>query len=121
MAAMPDNPKQDNDPMCLLRLREALMVASLPAEKLIASFSPKLNVPYEIADDLGHWIEWAHINAMDVVFTSEQLSTLQQLDALLCSMSGEQNEPLWTDEALRRSPEWNEVRALAKRSVGLLG
>jgi hypothetical protein len=36
-------------------------------------------------------------------------------------MSGEDNAQLWTDEALRSRPEWEEVRRRARNALGLFG
>jgi hypothetical protein len=49
--------------------------------------------------------------------TTELLDALLRLDAYLASISGEENARLWQPEALD-GPEWDRVRALARRALG---
>jgi len=46
--------------------------------------------------------------------------TLDRIDASFAQMSGEQNFEKWTFDALRRSPEWSELRDLAKTALSQL-
>jgi hypothetical protein len=47
------------------------------------------------------------------------MEAILRLDEQLERMSGPQNADLWTDDALRRSPEWGTVRSLAAQAVRL--
>ena len=101
---------------CLSRLLEAARVASLPAEEQVQMFSPGLNVPYEIADDVGHWLQWT-LEVSKIDLSAQQHNALSDLESKLHSMSGPENEELWTDEALHGDPHWVRVRTLASRVV----
>jgi hypothetical protein len=103
----------------LIQLREALQQAALPAEGQIAKLKG-CDVPFEVADDAGHWIQWV-LQWPEAKLTDEQRSSLAELDELTDRMSGEHNAHLWTDEALRSRPEWNEVRRMACKALELFG
>jgi hypothetical protein len=51
----------------------------------------------------------------------EQSKLVEDLDQKLTEMSGTENEPLWTDEALSAAPEWTVVREAATRLVNAMG
>ncbi|TLN01262.1 hypothetical protein FDZ73_16585 [bacterium] len=51
----------------------------------------------------------------------EQKQSLIELDKFLDQMSGEVNALSWTDEALRSSPIWVEVRRLALEALSAFG
>ena len=54
-------------------------------------------------------------------FTGDQRDRLFALDDLLERMSGGENAGLWTPEARRRAPEWEEVRVRARAALLGLG
>lgn len=101
------------------QLRKALQQAVLPAEEQIAKLKG-FPVADEIADDLGNQIDWV-LQCPDAPLSEELRVSLSELDALLDQMSGPHNAHLWTDEALRSRPEWDEVRRRARRALELFG
>src|SRR5688572_17600723 len=103
----------------LIQLRKALQQAALPADCQIAKLKGS-DVPFEVADDAGHWIRWV-LQWAETTVTDEQRSSLAELDALTDRMSGEQNAYLWTEDALRSRPEWDEVRRMARKALELFG
>lgn len=103
----------------MVQLRKALQQAALPADCQIARLKG-FPVADEVADDVGNWILWV-LQRPDVNLTDEQRASLAELDALLGQMSGQHNTHVWTDEALRSLPEWEEVRSKASRSLTLFG
>jgi len=50
-----------------------------------------------------------------VVFSSEALAILREIDDQVSEMSGEDNSHLWTFDALHESDRWARVRSLARR------
>lgn len=56
-----------------------------------------------------------------VEFDPEQVKLVEDLDQRLAAMSGPEHEELWTDEALKTAPEWNEIRAAARLLVDKMG
>ena len=52
--------------------------------------------------------------AIPALFTLEQRNALLAVDRQLESMSGPENDELWTERALRTSVEWTVVRERAK-------
>jgi hypothetical protein len=101
----------------MIQLRRALQQAALPADRQIDRLKG-FDVPFEVADDVGNQILWA-LQWPDAKLTDEQRSNLVALDALTTQMSGEQNAELWTDDALRSRPEWEEVRHRARKILKL--
>ena len=105
--------------LSMIQLRKALQQAALPAEAQIARLKD-ICVADEVADDVGNQIlcvlQWP-----DIKLTNDQRSSLVMLDSLLDRMSGQQNAHLWTDEALRSRPEWDEVRRKARKALELFG
>jgi hypothetical protein len=99
-------------------LKQALRVASLPADQQIASFPKGTPVPDSIA---GHFFNWSRslIRHADSAITDEQRSALSALDARLNEMSErhERDKELWTEEGLRSRPEWKEVRRDARKTL----
>ncbi len=53
--------------------------------------------------------------------SSPAVAALDQLDAQLAAMSGPANAELWTDDALRISPQWAVVRERARTALRELG
>ena len=98
--------------LSMRQLEQSVRVAALPAYRQIESFPIGVDVPFEIADDFGNWCQWV-LNAADVRLTNQQRSCLISLDTRLNRMSGEDNADLWTEDALRSRPEWEEVRSEA--------
>jgi hypothetical protein len=103
----------------MAQLRKALQQAALPGDHQIARLKPA-DVPFEVADDVGNWISWV-LQCPDVKLTDELRTRLSELDALLGQMSGEHNAHLWTEEALRSRPEWDDVRRRARNALALVG
>ncbi|MDX1946444.1 MAG: hypothetical protein SFU86_13675 [Pirellulaceae bacterium] len=103
----------------LTQLRKALQQAALDAEYQIARLKG-FAVADEIADDLGNQILWI-LKSSNRNLTSEQVAALSELDAALDQMRGQQVPQLWTEEALRSRPEWDELRRKARNAIGLFG
>jgi hypothetical protein len=103
----------------MIQLRKALQQAALPAEHQIARLKG-FDVPFEVADDVYQHSRWV-LQSTEVTLTDEQRSCLIALDALTSEMSGQHNARLWTDEALRSRPEWDEVRRQARKTLVLFG
>lgn len=101
----------------LKQLRIALQQAALPAERQIARLRG-FDVAFEVADDFDNWCRWALASA-DLKLTEEQRSRLSALNRRLEQMSGEHNAELWTEDALRSRPEWEEVRREAREILEL--
>ena len=75
--------------------------------------------PYELASDYGNWSKAARLLFAEL-FSDDQLSTLRAIDLKIAAMSriGAQfKEELWHDDALRKHPEWEELRALSKLAL----
>ena len=101
----------------MILLRKGLQQAALPADRQIARLKG-YDVPFEVADDVYQHTLWV-LQCKDVRLTEEQRSNLLALDAHTSSMSGEHNAELWTDDALRSRPEWEEVRRQARKILEL--
>jgi hypothetical protein len=73
-----------------------------------------------LALDFDHWC-LRILTKFPGQLTFRQKALLNALDAYLDAMSGEGNEDLWTEEAIRRSREWEDVRQLARQALEAFG
>jgi hypothetical protein len=78
-----------------------------------------------IADELALeledlWLDGRH-PGLEWASPSPMLrSNIEALDRTLDSMSGGERADLWTEEALRSRPEWDDVRILAAQALSTL-
>lgn len=105
----------------MIQLKKAVRVAALPAHRQIESFPPSVDIPFEIADEFDNWCRWALRGAHAPQLTDQQRSALIALDKRLDEMSGEEHAELWSEDALRSRPEWDEVRDEAREILDLFG
>lgn len=49
--------------------------------------------------------------------TREQVEILNRLDSKLLLLSGSRHKPVWSDTALRQSPDWRQVREMAREAL----
>ena len=108
---------EESAELSLTLLKAGLQQAALPAERQLARLKG-FDVPFEVADDVSQQILWL-LQSTDVKLTAEQRSSLIALDDFIKGMSGRCNACLWTDDALRSRPEWEEVRQQARTILGL--
>jgi len=83
---------------------------ALPAEGQLASLPDGCCKADELALDFDNFCR-----AEGVVLQGEVNGLVEELDHLLARMSGTANAELWTDEALRLRPEWEQVRSMARQ------
>ncbi|MFH1022842.1 MAG: hypothetical protein V1809_05590 [Planctomycetota bacterium] len=88
---------------------------SLPAEGQLASLPDGCCKADELALDFDNF--W---RTESVVIPAEAKSLVVELDQTLSSMSGSKNAELWTDDALRTRPEWEDVREKARRILKIM-
>ena len=77
----------------------------------------------ELAHDYGHWSEFVR-SRFAGEFSGAQLAILQQIDDRLDAMGNggtEFEEELWSENALRMRPQWEELRTLARLALAKLG
>jgi hypothetical protein len=100
----------------LANLRYSLQLLAAAAPDQLAHFLPS-DFAFKadaMAFDFAHWAETVPTYWM---LTEEQAARLNQLDAYLESVSGQQNAAFWTDEAMGSDPRWVQVRALAQATL----
>src|SRR5690606_7805529 len=93
-------------------LQTSLQQAAMPADRQLAHFRG-FDVPFEVADDICKWCRWG-LDSSEMQLTDEQRAPLAALYDRLLQMSGSENAELWTDDALRTRPEWEDVRQQAR-------
>jgi hypothetical protein len=106
----------------LLDLRDVLRRLAAPAPDQIAYLRSIGVAP--IADELALELDDA-VRALPTLvaegcLTAEQARRISTLDRKLESMSGGDNARLWTENALRQSVEWEQVRLLAATALAQL-
>ena len=101
-------------------LIDSLQALAAPADVQLARY-PDFTVK---ADELALEFEDALLlvtSCQQIGMDDEQRDTLCGLDDLLTRMSGKENSRLWTEDALRSAPEWEEVRRRAAATLRSLG
>lgn len=88
-----------------------LQLLAARGEDQVAHFPPFVCVADELALDFDHWSRSVR-NFWEL--SDEHAACLASLNDYLDRMSGEANISLWTDEALRNDPHWEQVRHLAR-------
>jgi hypothetical protein len=101
-----------------LCLEERLQALAMPAGVQLTLFpegSAKVDeLALEFDDALD--MKWS---AKRRRITAEQQALLDQIDSTFDEMSGP--KPVWTEEALRSSSQWQAVRSLAKQALEAFG
>jgi hypothetical protein len=97
----------------LQRLEWSVRALAQPAHIQFGLFPDFVCVADELALDFDQWYQTFLDSAGDIPFSEVQIELLSQLDAKLLEMSGPTNETLWTDDALKGSAEWHDLREFA--------
>jgi len=101
------------------RLKESVQLLALPPEVQLQHLPSHVCKADELALDFDQWREVALGNYAND-FTAQQLSWLNALDDRLNSLT-DAGKQYWTDDAVRTSPHWNEVRYLAGQVLDSFG
>jgi hypothetical protein len=105
-----------------LRTKEALqLLACSPAVQF--RLLPDVCVGDELALDFHHW-QGVMIDNFSSELTSEQIANLVAIDEILDRFSrggSDYSEEFWTDEAVRKSPDWESIRQMARQSLSRFG
>lgn len=100
----------------LVSLLKALGRLALPAEEQIAHLSGRGLLPS--ADELALDLHDGAVLVPQFVakgwLTSRDATVITAVDEMLERMSGPENVELWTVDALKQAPEWEEVRRRAR-------
>ena len=73
----------------------------------------------ELALDYDNFVH-AFVGNFGAELSAQQRSSLLRVDQLFGAMSGADQPELWTDDAVRRHPRWDEVRAAAQQALEAL-
>ena len=101
----------------------SLQALASDAEDQLALFPTFVCKADELALDYDHWSEVARSLLADE-FSPDQLAALTAIDGRLTAMSCggvEFEEDLWSEDALRARPQWEEVRSLARSALACFG
>jgi len=105
-----------------LRTKEALqLLACSPAVQF--RLLPGVCVGDELALDFHHWRE-AMIDNFSSELTSEQNASLAAIDEVFSRFSkggSEYREEFWMDEVVRKSPDWERIRQMARDALSHFG
>ncbi len=97
----------------------SLHALSLDAAEALAMQEPNQQRPAQLALSFGTAV-LNIVSQPSPPVSQSLLTTLSELAALLSRMSA-QPGVLWTDEAVRNDPAWQQVRSLARRALTDLG
>lgn len=107
----------------LSSFKNAVQILAAPVDAQLQYFPDFVCVTDELALDFDHW-QVVFISNFGDEATREQLAALAAIDERLDSLSrggSEFDENFWTDEALRSSARWEELRHLAARALTTFG
>jgi hypothetical protein len=101
------------------RLKHSIQLLACPPEvqlNLLPSFVCRAD---ELALDFDNW-QLVALGNFRSELTTDQLSHLDAISRSLSELTrgGSQH---WTDDAVRKSPEWHEIRALASNALASFG
>lgn len=99
--------------------RSALLALAAEAEVALSVYPKGVIRPDELALDFDHWFT-AVRGENGLRFNAKQSQMLSNIDTALSRMSGRDNARLWTEDAVRHSPEWGHVREMAREALALL-
>jgi hypothetical protein len=104
----------------LVMLQNSLQALAAPVDVQLSLLPDFVLKPDELALDFDDWYQTVFSNVQDEL-TQEQKSRLNSLNQVLEQMSNEANSHLWTEEALAKSAEWEQVREIAKATLESFG
>jgi hypothetical protein len=107
----------------LSTFKQALQILAAPPDEQIRHFPDFVCVTDELALDFDHW-RVVFISNFGAEATSDQLASLAAIDEefdFLSRGGSEFAEDFWTDEALRASARWEEIRQLAVQALTTFG
>jgi hypothetical protein len=85
-------------------------------EKMRSRSTDNSSFPEELALEFDDWYS-ALIPKFEQDLTARQVACLSALNSYLDKISGEENAPLWTQEAFVDGKEWGDVRLIANLIV----
>lgn len=96
------------------QLRQTMQALAQPADFQLGRYPEPMAPADELALDFSDAFEGCLDN-----MSGEQRQAATRLHSKLAEMSGPTG--LWSDESLRESKEWKEVRSLARRALDVFG
>lgn len=99
--------------------RNALLALAAEGDVALSVYPKGVVRPDELALDFDHWFT-AVRGENGLWFNAKQSQMLSNIDTALSRMSGRDNARLWTEDAVRNSPEWGHVREMARQALALL-
>ena len=97
--------------MVINKLEWATRALAQTAEKQLELFPDFVNTADELALIWEEALE--NLHSLKCKVSAEQMAAISILDNYIISLSGEKNADFWTEDALRNSAQWDEIRNLA--------
>ncbi len=105
-------------PDTILRFEWSVRALAQSAGTQFTLFPPFVCVADELALEFEE--QYGRVREQNVSLGRGEVA-VRDLDKKLEEMSGPQHEELWTDDALRQEPDWEEIRVLARRVIDVMG
>jgi hypothetical protein len=105
------------------RTMEALQLLACPASVQIQSLPSFVCVTDELALDFNHWQDTL-IGNFGSELTRGQIEILTAINENFSHLSrcgSQYKEEFWTDDALRNSADWTQIRAMASEALSRFG
>ena len=110
----------DNWDVVLVRLKHSLQALAMPADIQFELYPDFVCTVDEVVLDFDHWCRCVLSNDRGEL-SEEQRAMLRKLDGTFERMSDGRSQKLWTEDALRNSPEWQAVRDTVKAALTSFG
>lgn len=101
------------------KLRRAVIALAQEAEVQLSLFPDFVCKADELALDFEDGLY--EMVGHEAEFTDEQMAAIEALDRFISPMGGRANANLWTDDAVRSHPKWEQIRILARRAADAFG
>jgi hypothetical protein len=98
----------------LLRLKHSLQTLAMPPDIQLGLLPDFVCKADEIALTFNHWYQCVLGNDNRTLSRQQELA-LEAIDKQLDTMTGK--EQLWTEEAVKSLPEWEQIRIVAREAL----
>jgi len=92
----------------------------LLALAMLADIQARAEQADAIALEFDHWC-LSILSGFEGELTVRQRALINALDAYFDELSRQEGEALWTETAIRESPEWSDIRSLARQALESFG
>jgi hypothetical protein len=102
-------------------LLQHLQTLAADAETLLRAYPPNCDAVSELVNGYAHYLELSKAVVEQGLVGEGYWDKARLVERTIMDMSDRYDPELWTDDALRSKPEWEEIRRLAKEALAAMG